>query len=264
MALTMGTGPFGPDAAGTFNFTRQGPAHVLYFEPVAKRIRTRLGEATVADSEATMLLHETGLPPVYYFPLADVRQDLLEATGHTSHCPFKGDATYWTVRVAGRTAENAVWGYPQPLDSAPPIRGYVAFYTDRMDAWLEEDEQVHGQPRDPYHRVEVLDASRRVRVSAAGQVIAESGRPKLLLETGLPPRLYLPAEDARAGVLVPSDTHTTCPYKGLASYWSAQVDGTLVDDAAWGYPRPLPMAVPVAGHVCFDDSKVEVEQTGRG
>lgn len=259
MALTMGTGPFGPEPAGRFNFTRQGPEHVLYWEPVPKRVRVRFAGETLADSERTMLLHETGLLPVYYFPLADVRPDLLQPTEHSTRCPFKGDASYWTVRSEERVAENAAWGYPEPLESAPPIAGYVAFYWQRMDAWLEEDEEVFAHPRDPYHRIDILDSSRHVRVSVKGRLLAETRRPKLLVETGLPRRLYVPMADVDDDLLVASDTQTRCPYKGLASYWSVDVDGTSVDDAAWFYPQPSSAAARIADHVCFFDDKVDVD-----
>jgi uncharacterized protein (DUF427 family) len=94
MALTVGTGPFGRAPAGVFNFTYDAPAHVLYLEDVPRRVRVVVAGETVAQSSRVRLLHETGLMPVYYFPEEDVRAGLLEPTGHTTHCPFKGDASY--------------------------------------------------------------------------------------------------------------------------------------------------------------------------
>lgn len=126
MTLTIGTGPFGPQTAGTFNFTRAGPAHVLYFEDSPRRVRAELNGETVADSQRVRLLHETGLLPVYYFPRDDVRMEFLVPSDHTTHCPFKGDASYFSVKVGDRVAENAVWYYPEPIESCPPIAGYVA------------------------------------------------------------------------------------------------------------------------------------------
>src|SRR5690606_15899149 len=150
------------------------------------------------------------LLPVYYVPRKDVRFDLLEATDHSTHCPFKGDARYWTVRAGGREAENAVWGYDEPIEGAPDLSPYVAFYFGRMDHWYEEDDEIFGHPRDPFHRIDVRSASRRVRVRVDGAVVAESSRPKLLFETGLPVRYYLPREDWDASALTPSEHHTTC------------------------------------------------------
>ena len=263
MALALGAGPFGPQRAGTFNFdTSVLQPHTLYFEDSPKRVRAELGGETVVDSRRVMILHETGHLPVYYFPHEDARMDLLQPTEHTTHCPFKGDAAYWTVRAGDKVAENAVWGYPTPIESAPPIAGYLAFYADRMDAWYEEDERTIGHPHDPYHRVDVLRSSRHVRVTLDGTVLAESNRPKMLFETSLPPRYYLPFEDVRSDALSLSETKTTCPYKGIASYWSVAVDGRTVEDAVWGYPEPLPEAITIAGHFCFYDDKVQVEVDG--
>ncbi|MDP8988031.1 MAG: DUF427 domain-containing protein, partial [Actinomycetota bacterium] len=147
MTLTRGRGPFGPEAAGQFNFSRTGPAHVLFWDPSPKRVRAIFAGEAVADSRRAKLLHETGLPPVWYFPMEDVRTDLLVPTDRHTTCPFKGEASYWSITVGDRTAENAVWGYPEPLQSAPPLAGHVAFYGEAVDAWFEEDEEVSHLPR---------------------------------------------------------------------------------------------------------------------
>jgi uncharacterized protein (DUF427 family) len=259
MALTKGSGPFGERPAGVFNFERKGPAHVLYFEDSPRRVRVEFGGETLADSRRVKLLHETGLLPVYYFPDEDIRADWLEPTEHRTRCPFKGEARYWSVRTAKRVAENAVWGYPEPLEHAPPIAGYRAFYWDRMDAWYEEDERVFGHPRDPYHRIDVLDTHRRVRVVVGGEVVAETERPRVLFESGLPPRFYVPVADVRERFLEPSDTTTRCAYKGLATYRSVLVGETRVKDALWSYAEPAPEAARIAGYVCFYSEKVDVD-----
>jgi uncharacterized protein (DUF427 family) len=263
MALTKGSGPFGEERSGEFNFEPQPPRdHALYIEETPKRVRAAFGGETVADSRRVKMLHETGYLPVYYFPKEDVRADLLEKSEHTTHCPFKGNASYWNVRVGDRIAGNAAWGYPEPTDTSPIPADHVAFYWDRMDAWFEEDEEVFVHPHDPYHRVDVLDSSRKVTVRVGGEVVAETQRPKLLFETSLPTRYYIPPEDVRRELLVPSDTVTGCPYKGDASYYSARVDGERVEDVAWTYPEPRPEAQKVRDHLCFYDEKVEVEVDG--
>jgi uncharacterized protein (DUF427 family) len=263
MALTVGSGPFGPQRNGEFNFdTGVLRPHTLYFEESPKRVRAVFSGETVADSRHAKLLHETGLLPVYYFPEADVRMDLLERTDHTTHCPFKGDAAYWTVRAGDRVAENAVWGYPEPMEGAPPLAGHVAFYFDRMDKWLEEDEEFDVHPKDPYHRIDVLNSSRHVKVSVNGEVVAESRRPKILFETGLPPRYYIPPEDVREELLVPSDSSSVCPYKGVASYWSVRANGETVEDLVWSYPKPRRDAQKVEGLLCFFNEQVDLEVDG--
>ena len=158
-------------------------------------MRGVIGGETVVDSTDVHLLHETGYLPVWYFPRSDVRFDLLEANDHTTHCPFKGDASYWTIRVGGKVAENKVWGYPEILPDTPDITDRVAFYWDAVDHWYEEDEEVFVHPRDPYHRVDIVPSSRTVKVSLDGVMLAESSRPMAVFETNLPTRWYLPKED---------------------------------------------------------------------
>jgi uncharacterized protein (DUF427 family) len=263
MSLTIGTGPFGDQSAGTFNFDpRALQRHILYFEDSPRRVRVMFGGETVADSRRVKLLHESGHLPVYYFPKEDVRMELLEESDHTTRCPFKGEASYWSVKVGDRVSENAVWGYPEPRDSAPPIAGYVAFYWNRMDHWFEEDEEVYVHPRDPYHRVDVLESSRRVKVSVGGEVVAETERPRVMFETGLPPRYYIPPEDVREEVLLMSETTTRCPYKGVASYWSVEAGGERVEDLVWYYPDPIPEATKIKGLLAFFDEKVDLEVDG--
>ena len=137
MTLTIGTGPFGERSNGTFNFdTKMLRAHTLYLEDSPRWVRVMLGGETVADSKRVKLLHESGHLPVYYFPEEDVRMEFLEESDHTTSCPFKGEALYWSVRAGDKVAENAVWSYPEPIDSAPPIATYLAFYWPMMDAWF--------------------------------------------------------------------------------------------------------------------------------
>ena len=260
MALTLGKGPFGEQSTGTFNFEVTAPrGHTLYFEDSPKRVRAVFNGETVVDSRSVKLMHETNHLPVYYFPEEDIRQDLLEPSDHSTHCPFKGDASYRSIRVGDKIAENAVWHYPEPEEKFAPLAGYASFYHDAMDKWLEEDEEVFGHPHDPYHRVDVLESSRHVKVSVNGEVVAETRRPKILFETGLPPRYYIPPEDVRTELLVPSETRTVCPYKGVALYYSVKVGDDLAEDAAWYYPAPLPEAGKVEGHPCFYGEKVELE-----
>jgi uncharacterized protein (DUF427 family) len=262
MSLTLGSAPFGREPGGVFNFERTGPEHVLYWERSPRRVRGELAGETVVDSTAVMMLHETGHLPIYYFPETDVRGDLLEASDHSTHCPFKGDAAYVSVRVGDRVAENAAWTYREPLDGAAPLAGYLAFYWGALDRWLEEDEEVFVHPRDPYHRVDVLDTSRHVTISLAGERLADTRRARVLLETGLPPRWYLPAEDVRPELLEESETLTQCPYKGTASYRSLRLGDRVEEDLVWLYADPLPSVAPIAGRLCFFDERVDVEIDG--
>jgi uncharacterized protein (DUF427 family) len=230
--------------------------HRVHVEPTPRRVRVTFNGETIADSSRARLLRETGHLPVYYFPPEDVRNDLLEPTDQHTRCPFKGEASYWTVRVGDRVAENAMWGYLDPLPERQDIRGYRAFYWDRMDAWYEEDEQVFRHPRDPYHRVDVLQSSRHVRVEIGGQTIADSRRPRLLFETNLPTRYYVPVEDVRMDLLEPTQTSSVCPYKGTAAYWRMRGDPSG-RDVAWSYQDPIPECPKIRGLMAFFNERVD-------
>jgi len=133
---------------------------------------------------------------------------------------------------------------------------------NEIDVWYEEDEQVFVHPRDPYHRVDVLQSSRRVRVSVNGEGVAETEQPKVLFETSLPPRYYIPPEDVREEMLTPTAKETQCPYKGVASYYSVEAGGERVDDGVWYYPDPIPEAPKIRRLLCFFNEKVDLEVDG--
>jgi uncharacterized protein (DUF427 family) len=92
------------------------------------------GGEVVADTAGALVLREASYPAVYYVPRADAAMDLLEATDHSTHCPYKGDASYFTISAGGRHAANAVWSYEQPYPAVMAIRDYLAFYPNRVDA----------------------------------------------------------------------------------------------------------------------------------
>jgi len=260
MSLTLGSGPLGSKPGGDFNFGWDGvPAHRLYFEPYPRRVRALVGDRVVLDSMRGRLLYESDVLPRLYVPLEDIDDSLLERTDTSTHCPFKGDASYFTLAAGDHVIEDAVWTYEEPIEPAAWLEGFACLYWEKADSWFVEDERVFGHLRDPYHRVDVFEASRPVRVTAGGEVIAESSRAKLLFETGLPPMAYVPGADIAAGALAPAEKKTVCPYKGEASYWHVQVDGQRVEDAAWSYETPLAEALEVARHVCFAGEGIEVE-----
>ena len=118
------------------------PSYRIRFEPASKHIKLVLAGNVVAHSARAMVLSETRSPPVYYLPRDDVRMDLLTPSDHRTFCPFKGTATYWHINVGGVLAENAVWSYEEPLPEAAPIAGYLAFYSNKMDALYEGEEEL--------------------------------------------------------------------------------------------------------------------------
>jgi uncharacterized protein (DUF427 family) len=251
MGLTTGSGPLSPRPPRTTNYELTGPAHKLLAHPFPRRVRAEFAGRTVLDTRRGLLLHETALLPQLYVPEDDLDPTAFTPSDHTTHCPFKGDATYRCLVVGERRVDNALWAYPDPLPAVPWLAGHAALYWSAADAWYDEDEPVLGHLTDPYHRVDVRRSSRHVRVLAGDTVIAETRAPLLLSETGLPTRYYLGPDDVRAP-LDATATRTVCPYKGEASYWTVRLpDGRELTDAAWGYPKPLPEAGAIAGRVSF-------------
>ena len=141
---------------------------------------------------------------------------------------------------------------------------YLAFYWDKVDHWIEEDEEIFGHARDPYSRVDVRPSSRRVQVTFNGEVVAQTQRGMFLFETGHPTRYYIPQQDVRMEFLTRSDRTTVCPYKGTASYWSLRVGNRFAEDAVWVYLDPLPDCPRIAGYLCFYPEKVDrIEVEGK-
>lgn len=196
-----------------------------------KRVRAVLAGEVVADTLRPKLVWESPHYPWYWLPAEDVRLDLVPDALVTGH----GDGG---------------------------LEGHVRLDWEAMDHWFEEDEEVYVHPRSPYTRVDILNSSRHVEVLVDGVVVADSHQPRLLFETGLPTRYYLPLTDVRLGLLRPSGTVTHCPYKGEASYWSVEVDGKRHDDIAWTYRTPLPESQKITGLVAFWNDKVTIRVDG--
>jgi uncharacterized protein (DUF427 family) len=233
------------------------PEYKITFERSPRRVRTQFNGETIADSSAAHLLFETRHLPIYYFPRADVRMDLLSASEHHTYCPYKGTASYWSIAVGGRSSENAVWGYPEPFAEVAAIKDYVAFYWDRVDHWFEEDDEIFVHARDPYKRVDVVNSARPVRVIVGGETVAETTRARFLFETRLPTRYYIPPEDVRLDLLVPSEKVTACPYKGTARYYSVRIGERVFPDLVWCYSEPIPECPKIKGYLCFFNEHVD-------
>lgn len=212
--------------AGPFAPNAAGTQHTstdgrfVLVDPVARRVRAVREGRTVVDSDAVSMVHVAGQLPRYSFPAGDVETE----------------------------------SRPDP-----EVPGNVTVRWEAVDAWYEEDERVLVHPRDPYHRIDTFSTSRRVLVCMGDRQLARSTRAHMLCETGLPPRWYLPRADVAMELLERSGTVTQCPYKGAARYWSADVDGARVADAAWSYEEDVRReGEPVQWLVAFDDAKVDV------
>jgi uncharacterized protein (DUF427 family) len=236
----------------------------LRHEPTEKRVRAKIGDRTVVDSTRAMLVWEPRrIVPSYAVPVDDIQADLVpEGPAPSAAEPavlhpgiaFTAHSTVgesFAVRTDAESRDGAAFR-PADIDLAE----YAILDFNAFDAWFEEDDELFGHPRDPYSRIDIRPSSRHVRVEIDGQLVAESTRPTLLFETGLPVRFYLPKEDVRG--LEPSDRRTYCAYKGQASYWSIGEHRNY----AWTYTDPLPGATEIADLVAFYDEMVDITVDG--
>jgi uncharacterized protein (DUF427 family) len=251
----------------------------LRYEPTPRRIRAELSGKTVLDSITGALVWEPGrVVPQYAVPIDDIAADLTEAgpdegdrrgpgpvtlNGRRVLTPSTGfgvhttEGTSFTVRTGDAERPGAAFR-PADLDLAHlAVLDFAAF-----DTWREEEEEVVSHPRDPFHRVDVRRSTRHVRVELDGQVLAESDRPSMVFETGLPVRHYLPPEDVDTSLLEPSTAVTACAYKGIAAYRSLVLPERTVPDLVWTYADPLPDAVAITGLLCFFEERVDLTVDG--
>ena len=229
----------------------------LRLEPTERRVRAIIEGTTVADTRRAQHLF---LPPpnnAYAFPREDVQWDLFSESGDPVSMPGVGAVQRWSVAAAGRVREGAAWTCPHPPQGLESLAGLVVFRWHLVDGWYEEDDEVFVHPRDPYHRVDVLNSSRHVKVSVGGEVLADTRRPRLLFETHLPARYYIPKLDVRLELLEPSQTTSRCPYKGVASYWSLR--GA---DIAWSYKSPIPECPKIENLIAFFNEHVDIDVDG--
>ena len=227
-----------------------------------KWVRAFVGNVAIVDSLAPLLYYEENFPvPGYAFEKADVRTDLLQHT--TSQPPVepffflpKGPVAQWfDLEVDGRSIRHVAW-----TRDTPELAGLLilSWQPGLLDRWLEEEEEVGGHPRDPYKRVDALASSRHIVVALEGVILAESDRPALLFETGLPTRYYLPRDDVNLAALSATANHSMCPYKGVADqYWDIAGPSEAAN-AAWSYSQPLPAVGRIKDMIAFYNELVDI------
>lgn len=221
--------------------------------PTPKQVKVVFANQVIAESKRSVLVRKR--IPQYYFPIQDVNLEFLKPVGESSES--LNEASRWSLQVGDQSAKNAAWRYQPESEEDEDWSNYVTFKWDKVDAWYEEDELIKIHPRDPYVRIDVIRSSRHIKVELGGVSVAESQRPLLLFETGLPIRYYLPRKDVRMDMLIPSDKTTRCPYKGEASYYSLVVGDQELEDLIWYYPYPnLPVA-KMQNMLSFYDEKLE-------
>jgi uncharacterized protein (DUF427 family) len=225
-------------------------------EDALKRVRIYFGGDLVADTNNAKLVWEKPYYPTYYLPAADVNTDLLTNTGETHRTLSRGESSIHTVAAGGKEAPGAArWYTESPLED---INDHITFSWQAMDAWFEEDEQVYVHPRDPYTRIDVLQSSRHVEVFVEGTKVADTHKPRLLFETGLPVRYYIPKTDVRLDLLEPTELETECPYKGTANYYTVNTGDRVHENIVWWYQHPVHESARIAGYVSFYNEKVDI------
>lgn len=225
---------------------------LVRIEPAYRWVRAQVGGEFVVDCKRPLLVWEHDKFPTYFFPREDARMDLLSEAAQTS------SRTFWRLTINGQPIERAAYHY----HNQPELEGMIAWQWYKMDHWFEEEEEVFVHARDPYKRVDVLPSSRHVQVLIDGVTVAETQRPFLLFETSLPTRYYIPQADVDMAYLSSTDTHTRCPYKGIASYWNVTIGDKIYKDLVWSYPDPIPECPKIKGLLCFYNEKVDLYVDG--
>ena len=228
---------------------------VDHMEPVPRRVRAVLGGKVVLDTTRAVYLWEWAYYPQYYIPVDDIDSSVLVDEDHVEKLR-RGAARRFGLRVGAVSRPKAGRVFAEE-----PLTGLVRLDWDAVDAWYEE---VFVHPRNPYTRVDALRSTRVVRVEWEGAVLAESGSPVMVFETGLPTRYYLNRTDVDFTKLEWSPTVTACPYKGKTTdYWSVRDGGTLHKDLAWSYSFPTAALSPIAGLVSFYNEKLDIVLDGQ-
>jgi uncharacterized protein (DUF427 family) len=228
----------------------------LRYEPVEKRVRA---DAVVDTTHPILVWEPRRVVPSYAVPAEDIRAELAPAPAASRQAAgvLHPGIPFAVHTAAGEpvTIENREGAGFRLADD--DLTGYVVLDFRAFDVWREEDEPIAGHPRDPFHRVDVRRTRRPVRIEVGGDVVAETTSARLLYETSLPTRFYLPREDVRAE-LHAATRRSYCPYKGEASYWSVDAGGRRREALGWSYEQPLPDAVAITGLIAFWDDRVDV------
>lgn len=246
----------------------------LRIEPTPKRIRASLGGEEMVDSQRALLVWEPRrVVPTYAVPRSDIRGVIDEQPekrvlphGDFERIPVWDPRIPFAVRetggrevtVAPRDGGRRASGF---VADDPDLADYVILDFAGFDEWREDDDPIISHPHNPFSRIDIRNTLRVIRISLNGEILAETGRGRLLYETGLPVRFYVPRQDVRAK-LTPSETMTQCAYKGTAQYYSPIVADAPAKDLAWSYEQPLIDAEEVRGYIAFFDERVDVTIDG--
>ncbi|PPQ66899.1 hypothetical protein CVT24_008514 [Panaeolus cyanescens] len=220
-----------------------------HIEDCPKRIRTYLGGVCLIDTKkAKLVLSFTIQKPLYFFTKDDLPPWYLEVDHQDEH------RIIYHLLIDSPNSRSAI-----ALHLKGPLAGLLEVKFDKMDAWFEEEEQIYVHPKDPYKRVDALPSSRHIRIEVGGIEVANTRRPHLLFETGLPTRYYIPKTDCRMDLWVASPKVTSCPYKGDAHYYNVVLSsGDTFENIIWCYSHPTSECAGIKGLVAFFDEKVDM------
>ncbi|WAC56221.1 DUF427 domain-containing protein [Gordonia sp. SL306] len=218
MSLVAGHGPLSGNPAGWFSGAL--PADLVFVEPHPRRIQAIRDGQTVLDTERAVMVHRPGQFLSYAFPADEV--------GHL------------------------------PTEPEPEAPGFVHVPWDAVDEWYEEGRKLVWYPPNPYHRVDCRPTTRGLRVDVAGVTLVDTTDTVIVFETALEPVLYVAPAHVRTDLLRRGDLTTYCNYKGNATYWTAVIGDTVVENVAWSYEDVLPESTVIRGHLSFDPAKADV------
>jgi len=234
------------------------------YEPTDRWIRATKNGETIINSKRAILMIEHPGEQDYYFPIQDVRSDLLILSEQVEKSGYRGQKRFWHLQLGDTLIENAAWVYDEKEDR-PDFTGMIAFSWQALDHWYEEDEEIFYHPRNPYHRIDTIKSSRHVEIYVDSVKVADTVEPYFLFETGITTRYYIPEADVATKFLTPSTTETMCPYKGFASYYNLLAEGETIEDAVWVYPDPIPEAPKIKGLLAFwpeKDKRIKIVVDG--
>jgi uncharacterized protein (DUF427 family) len=227
-------------------------------ETQARRVRVLFNQKIIADTSAARFVWEHPYYPCYYLPSKDVKTNYIEKVEKTD----SGEAYICRLIVGDRGAGSVLWFEKGVLSDLIKFEfkemGILSIGSAELDSWFEEDTEIYVHPKDPYKRVDIIPSTKHIVVKVNDIIVAESSSPLLLFETGLMTRYYLPKTSVNFELLEPSDTLTSCPYKGQANYYSIVIDGKEYKDHVWWYQYPTPESIAIAGRVCFYNEKVDI------
>jgi len=208
----------------------------ITIEPYPNNVEIKFDGCTVATTQNPLLLIETYAPDIY-IPFYDINMQHMIPTDRHTHCPHKGDASYWTAKPNRVAAINAMWAYNKPLPACAAIEGHASFDFSKIETYVD-GKLVRGHVRDPHKTIETEQLNGYLVMELGGKRVVATDACVLLHESGLPSRYYVPIEDVATEHLLTSPRQSVCTYKGEANYYHVKVGEQTAENAVWFYSAP--------------------------